>query len=378
MIIGRPSLDLVTRFACVQFLALVAFLSLVSLSAFAADEDSTPDNLPEQPSARPVAEPAQAVDESTPDALPADVVQAQFDKFIKSVVDAAHSFAKTASADAADEPSTDPEAVAADPAATVVPAPAPAVDLVPVPVSDVKLTEAEIDGISGLIAEEKLRSAQRLAELDAQLSEAREQLATITATDGEGFIRAWLVLGPVPLDQKVANHDEESNKEILDRNFIPPEATPREGDDATIDDFDRTWTAVRPTDYFVDLAKVAADQERNAENAAYLGVAYITSEQEVANVKLAIGSDDGSVWRLNGKEVIRSYSGRGIARDQDTSEELTLKQGVNVLIFTVLNGHGPTAAAARFLDKDGNAVRGLKVSLTPPGSVVTQTENADE
>ncbi len=45
---------------------------------------------------------------------------------------------------------------------------------------------------------------------------------------------------------------------------------------------------------------------------------------------------------------------------------MTLKQGMNVLTFVVVNGDGPTAAAARFLDKEGNPVKGLTVSLSPP------------
>ena len=37
-----------------------------------------------------------------------------------------------------------------------------------------------------------------------------------------------------------------------------------------------------------------------------------------------------------------------------------------MLSFTVLNGDGPAAAAARFLDSEGNPLKGLTVSLTPP------------
>ena len=241
-----------------------------------------------------------------------------------------------------------------------------------------KTTEAAIDSLAAQIDEEKIRSARRIAELEEQLSEARERLATITGTDGKGFIRNWLILGPVRVDEKVSNHDEESNKELLDRSYVPQQATPKDGDTATIDEAELTWKAVRSTEYFVDLAKVAAEQELDAEQSAYLGVAYITSEEEVTGVKLSIGSDDDSVWRLNGTEIIRSYGSRGVDKDQDAAEELTLKQGVNVLTFTVLNGQGPTAAAARFVDEDGNPIRGLKVSLTPPSTPVAQTDLTPE
>ena len=116
---------------------------------------------------------------------------------------------------------------------------------------------------------------------------------------------------------------------------------------------------------------MAGEEEIDTTHAAYLGVAYITTEDEVTGVKLSIGSDDDSVWRLNGEEVIRAYNGRGVEKDQDSANDLTLKQGVNVLSFTVLNGEGPTAAAARFVDENGNPIKGLKVSLTPPGPQIT-------
>ena len=55
-------------------------------------------------------------------------------------------------------------------------------------------------------------------------------------------------------------------------------------------------------------------------------------------------------------------------------ESLTLKKGVNVLTFTVLNGDGPAAAAARFLDRDDNPVKGLKFSLTPAPVAASRRE----
>ena len=81
-------------------------------------------------------------------------------------------------------------------------------------------------------------------------------------------------------------------------------------------------------------------------------------------VTLAIGSDDDSLWRVNGQEVIRVYAGRAVDKDQDKSKPLTLKQGPNVIHFVLINGDA--RVAARFLDKDSNPIKGLTVSLTPP------------
>jgi hypothetical protein len=193
--------------------------------------------------------------------------------------------------------------------------------------------------------------------------------ARVYKVDDEGFIRNFLVLAPIKLDAKVANHDEASCRPYLDREYCPGQktATPREGDPATIDGVPLAWTALAAEDFSTDLTQVAADAGKDAGHTAALGVIYVTSPREMSNVKLSIGSDDDSAWRLNGKEIIRFYGGRAIAKDQNKSDPQTLRQGINTLMFVVLNGDGPTAAAARFIDKDGNAVRELTVSLTPPG-----------
>ena len=197
-------------------------------------------------------EPAQAVDES----IPVEVVVAEkINNIVKSFVEAAQSLAKTAQRlDAATDENAESTPADATPAAAKVTAadttPAPAratpADVTPptapaakaaiddadpeaAPVSDVKQKEAEIDSIAAQIEEEKIRSAQRIAELEGQLVEARDELTAITSTDGEGFIRAWLVLGPIRVDEKVSNHDEESNKDFLDRQYVPSGTIHAEG-----------------------------------------------------------------------------------------------------------------------------------------------------
>src|SRR5207237_9502498 len=102
------------------------------------------------------------------------------------------------------------------------------------------------------------------------------------------------------------------------------------------------------------------------EQVIFLRVAYSVADKYIDNVKLSIGSDDSSVWKLNGKEVIRVYAGRDCEKDTDKSQSLTLKKGVNVLEFAVTQGDGPTAAVARFLDKDDKPLKDITIGLTPP------------
>jgi len=234
--------------------------------------------------------------------------------------------------------------------------------------AEARMRQAEVDYLRAKIDYEQLKGQSAVASLQQQLKAAQTELVRISpTTDDEGFIKKWLVAGPIAMDEKVGNHDEESCKEFLDKQYMNEGATPKEGDTVSTGDADLPWQAVAGGDFYVPLDPVATDAGKNAEHAAFVGVVYVSSAGDLADVKLAIGSDDDSVWRLNGKEVIRVYEGRSIDKDQNSSQPLTLKQGVNVLSFTVLNGDGPCDAAARFLDKDGNPVPGLTVSVKPPG-----------
>jgi uncharacterized membrane protein YkvA (DUF1232 family) len=182
--------------------------------------------------------------------------------------------------------------------------------------------------------------------------------------DDEGFIRNWLVLGPISVDGKVQDHTEDACKEFLDKEYFSgqKDAKPKADDKASVAGSDMTWKAVDSDDAILDTNKVASDQGKETDNTVYLGVAYIVVPNDLPDVRLAIGSDDDSLWRVNGKEVIRVYAARAAEQDTDRSDALTLKQGVNVVTFTLINGNGPSGACARFLDKDDKPVKGLTVA----------------
>ena len=171
--------------------------------------------------------------------------------------------------------------------------------------------------------------------------------------DDEGFIRNWLVLEPISLGDTAGTHEEETQKPMFAKQYFEgqKDAMPTDGAKVKVDDKVLVWHAHAASDYFVDFEKTASDAGKEPVHAMFLGVAYVVAPEQMDGVKLAIGSDDSSVWTVNGNEVVRVYAGRGVDKDQDTSEAMTLKKGVNVVRFAVINGEGPTGACARFLDK---------------------------
>jgi hypothetical protein len=267
----------------------------------------------------------------------------------------------------ADEPAA-PQKPAVEAPAAPAAQDAPAADSEELKAAETRMRQAEVDYLRAKIDYEQLKGQHAVNTLQEQLKSAQTELVRISpAMDDDGFIKKWLVAGPIAVDEKVGNHDEENCKEFLDKQYMNEGAMPKEGDTVSTGDADLPWKVAAGQDFFLPLDTIATDQGKSADHTAFVGVVYVISSQEVPDVKLAIGSDDDSVWRFNGKEVIRVYEGRGVDKDQNSSPPLTLKQGVNVLGFTVLNGDGDCAAAARFLDKDGNPVAGLTVSTKPPG-----------
>jgi len=81
--------------------------------------------------------------------------------------------------------------------------------------------------------------------------------------------------------------------------------------------------------------------------------------RDIANVRLAIGSNAASIWWLNGQEVIGIYNDRQTVIDDGVSRRVTLKRGSNMIRAGVINAGGATDFCARFLDADDAPVAGL-------------------
>jgi hypothetical protein len=173
--------------------------------------------------------------------------------------------------------------------------------------------------------------------------------------DADGFIRNWLVLAPIPIE------GDQGATEI-DKDFLKGEATirPKAGEAVTVGGKMMTWKAHQAPDFFIDFLQ-AFGKERGEYVAGY-AVAYVIADDEM-KVTLALSSNDqGKAW-LNGKEVFRFAETRTLEKDTETPD-VTLVKGRNVLVLKVINEINNWQGCARFT-KDGFAVKGLKIALTP-------------
>jgi hypothetical protein len=176
--------------------------------------------------------------------------------------------------------------------------------------------------------------------------------------DAEGYVRDWLVLAPVPLNSGASPASE------LDRELVPSEAgvKPKPGDKVNVAGKDLEWKKSRAAEFFFDVNAIVGTQ--TPMGAAY-AVAYIESPKAMSDVQIWMGSnDEGKVW-LNGKEVVKHAEPRALEKDANKAPGQALNQGVNVLVFKVINEGNNWQGCIRLVDKDGKALGDVKVKTEP-------------
>jgi hypothetical protein len=176
--------------------------------------------------------------------------------------------------------------------------------------------------------------------------------------DEEGFIRNWLILAPLPFG------DAQNGTEALDKQQVKEEAKlqPKEGDKVKVGDNEVVWKAYKTDSHLVDFNGFLGQQ---TEDSVGYAVCYVTADDDMKDLTMKTGSDDQAKVYLNGKEVFKNENARAAEKDQDSTPNLTLKKGVNVIVFKVVNEKIDWSGCLRFVDKDDKPITNLKVGLKP-------------
>lgn len=181
--------------------------------------------------------------------------------------------------------------------------------------------------------------------------------ADTTTLDSDGYIRDWLMLAPIALPEGADAGD------LLLRSQIPDEAKlkPKAGDSVTVNGRQLTWKAVTaPTNHF-DFNAVLKSQ--NDQSAGFM-VTYIECDRDIPDVVIAVGSNDQGRIYFNGVDIYAVTEARPLTLDQDKGK-ITLKQGLNVLVFKVVNQQNSWQGAMRLTDRAGKPLSNVKVRLSP-------------
>jgi hypothetical protein len=186
--------------------------------------------------------------------------------------------------------------------------------------------------------------------------------STRTAPNVDGFIQRWLILEPI----RAMGDTQNAVQTTVKTEHFPNQFTlmPKHGQKVPAADGSAlTWYAVDTNEYNVNLYYFAQAVGTHCNNALFWAVVVVDCPEEMANVRLAIGSNSASVWWVNGQEVIGIYGNRCTVIDDGVSKRLTLNKGRNVIRGAIINASGAADFCARLLDADDRPLKGYKVSI---------------
>ena len=147
------------------------------------------------------------------------------------------------------------------------------------------------------------------------------------------------------------------------RDYFPGQLTevPKNGQKEKVGKQTLTWHALDSERFNVKLFRFASGLEKQIYGVLFWAVTVIDCEEEIPNVRLAAGSNSASMWWVNGEEALLLSGDRRMVRDDGTSRRLTLKKGRNVVRGAIINGPGMSDFCLRFVDEQGQPVKGFKI-----------------
>jgi len=174
----------------------------------------------------------------------------------------------------------------------------------------------------------------------------------------QGFIRTWLLLLPLPMDEG------ETGVHAMDRQQLPDEAQlrPRMGERVAIKGRELVWRKHWSPEAILDFNAVLG---RTTDRGVAYAVCYVYSDRARDDLWLQVGSDDQAKIYLNGQEVYRSRPTRPLNGLDPPRGPLSLKQGTNVLLFKVVNEGADWEGCVRLVDDASRPAHGIRFKLTP-------------
>ena len=183
--------------------------------------------------------------------------------------------------------------------------------------------------------------------------------------DERGFIRRWMLLEPIRQD--IRSNVIFTNtwlREAFYKTWFKDQMTilPKDGQKVKAGKQTLAWHALDSELFNVKLFRFAERWGEQTYGSLFWGVTLIDCPEEMAGVRLAVGSNGASIWWLNGEEVLLLEGDRRMVEDDGMSARLTLKKGINVLRCAVINGPGLSDMCIRFVDEQGVPVTNFEVT----------------
>ena len=136
---------------------------------------------------------------------------------------------------------------------------------------------------------------------------------------------------------------------------------PKGGDTITINNKDLIWKNINASTNYFDFNVIL--DSLNDRAAGYM-VTYIECEEDIPDVTMAVGSNDQGRIFFNGVDIYAFVDARPLEIDADKGR-VTLKKGLNVIIFKIINEQNSWQGSMRLMDKAGVPLKDLKIKLSP-------------
>jgi len=183
--------------------------------------------------------------------------------------------------------------------------------------------------------------------------------------NAKGFIQRWLVLEPV---RKNIARNNIFTDNYLRTNFstdsFPSDynTVPKNGDMIKLGNQELKWHALESKTFNFNLYHFTYAINKPPYGVLVWLVTVIDCPTEMKNVRMTAGCNSGSMWWLNGQEVLLLSGDRDMIVDNVTSSRLTLKKGKNIIRGAVINGPGMANFCVRFLDEKGLPIKNFTIS----------------
>jgi hypothetical protein len=175
--------------------------------------------------------------------------------------------------------------------------------------------------------------------------------------DSEGYIRHWVMLAPIALPEGETGSDAIFREQIKDEAALRPQA----GDKVRVRGNQVTWQNITAATNYFDFNAILKSVNDHA--AGYM-VTYLECETEKPDVIVAVASNDEGRIYFNGVDIYVFSEPRTLMLDADKGR-VTLKKGVNIVVFKIINEQNSWQGAMRLLDKTGAPLKDLKIKLSP-------------
>ena len=181
--------------------------------------------------------------------------------------------------------------------------------------------------------------------------------ADVVGLDPDGYIRDWVMLAPIALPEGGVAADLILREQVKDEASLKP----RDGEQVTVNGRTLTWKKVTASTNHFDFNAVLKTQN---DHAAGFLVTYVECDREMPNVTVSVGSNDQARIYFNGVDIYAFTEARPLMLDADKGR-VTLKPGLNVIVFKIINEQNSWQGAMRLTDKTGAPLSEVKIRRSP-------------